>query len=319
MLLAAESGVAELLVTEKGAWVLTDEIEAERLRAEELPAQFEFHVHPWAEPARREAFVVEATDAGKVLSDRPHPGEDPLPQALSACKLVLLPEELERYRRVGRLASGAMREVLGAARPDWTGYQLAGAGAEALWARGLHPALTLAAGERRLPLYRHATPSHERLGREAMLVFCARGQGLYANLTRFVHFGTLDPERSKLHRQVRSIESVVLDLSRPGTSLADAYHALAESYHKHGYPEAIRQHHQGGLTGYQARETIATPDSPEVLLASMIVAWNPSLPGSKVEDTFALSEDGTLENLTFDPDWPSVEVAGRLRPVPLER
>jgi hypothetical protein len=25
-----------------------------------------------------------------------------------------------------------------------------------------------------------------------------------------------------------------------------------------------------------------------------------------------------LENLTFDPNWPSVEVEGRLRPVPLE-
>jgi hypothetical protein len=25
-----------------------------------------------------------------------------------------------------------------------------------------------------------------------------------------------------------------------------------------------------------------------------------------------------LENLTFDPNWPSVEVEGRQRPVPLE-
>jgi hypothetical protein len=29
-------------------------------------------------------------------------------------------------------------------------------------------------------------------------------------------------------------------------------------------------------------------------------------------------QDGKLENLTFDPNWPSVEVEGRLRPVPLE-
>jgi len=48
------------------------------------------------------------------------------------------------------------------------------------------------------------------------------------------------------------------------------------------------------------------------------VAWNPSLSGAKIEDTFVIHSDGTLENLTFDPNWPSVEVAGRLRPVPLE-
>ncbi|MEH1903013.1 MAG: hypothetical protein V7L04_16750 [Nostoc sp.] len=47
------------------------------------------------------------------------------------------------------------------------------------------------------------------------------------------------------------------------------------------------------------------------------VAWNSSLPGAKVEDTFVILKDGKLKNLTFDPNFPSVEVEGRLRPVPL--
>ena len=45
----------------------------------------------------------------------------------------------------------------------------------------------------------------------------------------------------------------------------------------------------------------------------MAVAWNPSLPGAKAEDTFLITRDG-LENLTSDPNWPTVEVEGRRRP-----
>ncbi|MGF1939512.1 MAG: hypothetical protein RM347_035205 [Nostoc sp. ChiQUE02] len=40
VLLTAETGVAEVLVTTEDALVLTDEIEAQRLKDEELPANF---------------------------------------------------------------------------------------------------------------------------------------------------------------------------------------------------------------------------------------------------------------------------------------
>ncbi|NMG21129.1 M24 family metallopeptidase [Brasilonema bromeliae] len=328
VLLTAETGVAEVLVTAQDAWVLTDEIEAQRLQDEELPANFKLHINPWADAARREAFVRDATNGGKVLSDsfaaalradRPIPHvEQQLPPSLQHHKRVMMSSELERYRQVGRKASVAMTEVLKAAKPTWTEYQLAGAGAEALWARGLHPALTLVAGERRLPLYRHATATGEQIGREAMLVFCARGYGLYANLTRFVCFGALWDEQTELHRHVREIEAQALNLCKEGTSLNSVYHTLAQAYQQHGFNHAIREHHQGGTTGYLAREIVANPATTDTLAEGIAVAWNPSLPGAKVEDTFVILQDGQLENLTFDPNFPSTEVEGRLRPVVLE-
>ena len=318
VLLTAETGIAEVLVTAEDAWILTDEIEAQRLKDEEIPGNFQHYANPWADAAARESFVQQATNGGKILSDRPIPHvEKRLPASLQQHKRTLMPSELERYRQLGRQASEAMTEVLKAAKPDWTEYQLAGAGAEALWARGIHPALTLVAGERRLPLYRHATATGEEIGRQAMLVFCARRHGLYANLTRFVSFGTLSEQSVKLHSDVRQIEAEVLDFLKPGIALNAVYDTLAGVYQRHGYHNGIRQHHQGGTTGYLAREVVANPMTNDTLEENMAVAWNPSLPGAKIEDTFVLLKDG-LENLTFDPNFPSVEVAGRLRPVPLE-
>ena len=44
-----------------------------------------------------------------------------------------------------------------------------------------------------------------------------------------------------------------------------------------------------------------------------------SVRGAKAEDTFVVGENGTLENLTRVPAWPSVDVQGRARRLPLDR
>lgn len=331
VLLTADTGVAEVLVSATDAWILTDEIEAQRLKDEQLPqdatgSPYQLFVYPWAESARRTAFVHEAIDNGKLLSDRPTHAihehstihEFPLPLSLIQRRRVLLPSELDRYRQVGRLASEAMTEVLSQAQPNWTENQLAGAGAESLWARGLHPALTLAAGDRRLPLYRHPLPSEEPIGRQAMLVFCARGYGLIVSLTRFVCFGRLTEQDRRLHRSIAEIEAVALNHSQIDAPLNAIYHALADAYAQHGYPNAIREHHQGGTAGYGAREVVATPETGDRLAAKMVLAWNPSIPGAKIEDTFLLMPDNHLENLSFDARFPHIEMAGRWRAVPME-
>lgn len=320
VLLAAETGVADMLVTKNNVWILTDEIEAQRLLDEQLPDgeqnPYTLKVNPWADSAQRESFVQEVAK-GKILSDRPTSSEFSLPDALIQHKRNLLPTELDRYRQVGKLASEAMTEVLTQAQPTWTEYDLAGAGAKALWQRGLHPALTLAAGEQRIARYRHPVATNSAIGRMAMLVFCARGFGLYANLTRFVAFGSLSAEENQLHQQVREIEAAALNQCQFNTPLNEVYHTLKSAYQQCGYLQAIDQHHQGGTTGYLAREIVATPTTVDRLRANTAIAWNPSLPGAKIEDTFVLHENGTLENLTFDPNWKNVELADRLRPIPL--
>lgn len=319
VLLAQESGIAEVLVTAEGAWVLTDEIEAARLRDEELPESLLLQVFPWEDARPRDAFIVEHAKSGHIFSDRPRGTEQPLPAPLIAAKQQLLPSEIERYREVGRLAAEAMTEVLVEAKPEWTEYQLAGAGAEAMWSRGLHPTLTLAAGKRRVFVHRHPTPSDARLENYAMLVFCARRYGLYANLTRFVSFGAMSAEIPRQHALVHEIEAQALDATRAGSTLAAVYATLAEAYAANGVAQAIKAHHQGGSTGYLSRETVAMPATKAPIYANQAFAWNPSLPGVKVEDTFLLRASGELENLTYDPAWPSHQVKGRARPEPLVR
>ena len=318
VLLAAEKGVAEIFVTPTELFVLTDEIEAQRLLDEELPESVQVKSFPWAYPQAREDWIARHQGERRTASDHPQSQELPLSPELVALKWELTDAELQRYRQVGADASQAMTEVMTAAQPEWSEQALAGAGAEALLARGLQPALILTAGERRLPVYRHPLPSSEPLGRMAMLVFCARGKGLYANLTRFISTGPLPEAYATAHHRVRQIEAQALAQCRPGTSLAALYNTLKQAYQQYDYADAINQHHQGGLTGYQAREIIARPDTRVVLKPGHVLALNPSVPGAKIEDTFLLASDG-LHDLTFDARWPHTRVENYLRPEVLQR
>jgi Xaa-Pro aminopeptidase len=317
MLLAADCGVAQLLVTQDEACVLVDEVEAERLRQEVVPDGFTYHIAPWAETELHDTYVRGAAGAGAVLSDRPRHDEQPLPHGLRLRRMALQPAEQARYRELGREAAEAMSETLRAARPDWSEYQLAGAGAEALLRRGIQPALVLAAGSRRLHLFRHPTPTREPIGGHAMLVFSARRHGLYANLTRFVQFGPPSLDQRNEQQDLLQVESTALDAIRPGQSLAAVYHALDAAYRHANRPDAIRAYHQGGITGYQACELIASPSTATGLETGMAFAFHPSFDGNKIEDTFLLGPTG-LENLTLDPGWPTTTTGGRARPLWLE-
>src|SRR4029079_15897020 len=74
------------------------------------------------------------------------------------------------------------------------------------------------------------------------------------------------------------------------------------------YPGEERKHHQGGAIGYRAREWVAHPGSAEVVQPRQAFAWNPTITGTKIEDT-ALLLDGRLEIIMTSPDWPSIPLA----------
>jgi len=313
VLLAAETGVAQALVTENGAWVLTDSIESARMKQEQLSGDFDVFAPDWTDVSSTEEFVLAQAGGKPLASDRPRPGEAPLPAELVRAKRTLLPEEVARYRLLGRDAAEAMRQALGEAAPDWTEARLAGAGAKALLERGIEPALVLAGGESRLEKYRHPVSTGAAIGGRAMLVFCGRRGGLFANLSRFVYFRAPSERERQLADAAAQVEAAVLSASVEGAALGDIFGKIVDAYSSAGYPGEHLRHHQGGTTGYLSREVVARPGEKERLALSMALAWNPSLPGAKIEDTVLLGSGG-LEVLTLDPRWPVREMAGRPRP-----
>ena len=193
MVLSSETGVAQAVITASQAWVLTDVIEAERLRQEQIPSDFDLWSCAWQHPESADKFISDLTEGEAVASDRPASAERELPEELVQAKRRLLPEEVVRYRTLGQDAAAAATASLTGATPDCTELEIAARASYELRKRGIDPALVQVGGEERVSKYRHVLPTSAKIGSKVMIAFCARRHGLYANLTRFARFGQLTP------------------------------------------------------------------------------------------------------------------------------
>ena len=313
VLVDAPVGVAAVVLTHDGETVVTDEIEAGRLQEEELAALVgdgaQLRVLPWTDP------VEAVLPAGEgVGDDVARPGVRDCAPVLEAVRRSLTPAEVERYRALGRDAAAAMTDACSVLSPQDSEYAAAGRLAAALLERNIDPVLLLAAGEQRVRRWRHPLPTASPLGGLAMLVTCARRQGLYANLTRFVALSPLPAALEEAYGRLLEVEAAYLDTLRPGAPVASVLAAGTAAYAAAGFdPDEWRRHHQGGPTGYHSRDHIARPTCAEPVEERQAFAWNPSAPALKVEDTVLAGAGGT-EVLTADPRWPGREVSGRQRP-----
>jgi len=223
---------------------------------------------------------------------------------------------------VGLLAGQAMEVVGYKLKRGWTEIQTAAELSKELVIRGLEASVVLVAADERLRRFRHPLPTAHKIKQTVMMVVCAKGHGLIANLTRLVHFGPLSLDLKLRHRACLSVECALWAASRPGVEAGLAFRAGAAEYSLQGFPGEWKKHHQGGPTGYETRDYLATLGERRKLQLNQAIAWNPSITGTKSEDTVLATSKG-LELLTPTPRWPMVKVeyGGQkyLRPDILER
>lgn len=317
---AAEFGAASLLITAKDKRLVTDNIEARRLeREEELREQgYQFVVTPWHETQQA---ATQLTTGLKLGADGPYPGALDLTSEVARLRHRLTTAEIERFRRLGQWSGEAIQVAARRTRPGFSEHQIAALLAQEVISRGVWPIVNLVATDQRIFDFRHPLPTDKKLECYAMLVLCGRKWGLVASVTRLVHFGPLPHKVRRKQEAVAQVDATFIATSKPGARISEIFKKAAETYRQVGYPDEWRLHHQGGLAGYEPREYIATPTSRQVVRPGQAFAWNPSITGTKSEDTIIVSEKG-YEVITAVGDWPQVpvQVEGQLieRPAILE-
>ncbi len=283
-------GVASILLTPESSYVLTDNIEAPRMRAEQT-TDVEVVEHPWYEGPG--APLEELVGSATVGTDFPSEIGTDVSAEVAPLRSVLDAEAVESYRRLGADAVRAVSEAAASLTPDADEIEAAAELAAACRRRGMFSPVLLAASEERLARYRHPIPRGGLLGGRAMLVVCAERSGLFVSLTRIIDFREPDPETARRQEACAEIlRRMREEASQPGLTLADAFEECRRFYAEAGFPDGWRDHHQGGTTGYASREVIATPDARQEIRSGQAFAWNPSLEGAKTEETFVLGENG---------------------------
>lgn len=286
---AQSTGVADIVVTRTGEHVVANNIEAHRMREEQVPGwdvvEYEWYDGPGD-------LVVKLARGAAIGADAPDPSEVDVAGLIAPLRYRLDDDAVDRYRMVGADAMAAVDAACAALTPAMTETEAAGAVAAACRAAGLFASALMVAGAQRIPRHRHPIPAGATLGARAMVVVCAERGGLYANLTRFVHFKPPDEELAAKLEACQGILARMRDATRPGRTLGDVFDDCRAFYAEAGFPDGWRHHHQGGLTGYRSREAIATPGAALEIAARQAFAWNPSVPGAKAEETFVVTGDG---------------------------
>jgi Xaa-Pro aminopeptidase len=296
--------------------VITDGIESERLADEELPDPFAVESFPWY--ADSLAGAVAERSPAPAAADFDVPGFERVDG--SRLRQPLTDDDVERYRELGREAAAAVETVCRNLEPEDPEYEVAAGIDISLASRDVDTPVVLVGGAERAQAYRHYTPSDATLGDYALVSVTAERAGLYASLTRTVAFDAPDWLEER-HRAAARVEATALaateaaaagDLTDASGSDApdtagDVFDAIREAYDAVGFPDEWRNHNQGGAAGFAGREWFAAPGSDEPVRRPMGYAWNPTVQGTKSEDTHLVAP-GFTEALTKTGQWPTHEV-----------
>lgn len=305
---ATSTGEATLLITPLDCHLIANNIEATRLEQEERLVEqgWKFHISPWYEAHE---VVMKLVGKGHLGADIPYPGAIDLSAELAELRANLHPDEVKRFRKLGGLCAEAMDRAIHATQPGQSEHEIASKVAQEAQARGMQAIVNLIATDERIFHFRHPLPKDKKLDRYAMLVLCGRRWGLVCSITRFLHFGRLPDELRRKAEAVAGIDAAMIEATRPARNLGDVFRTTMEAYARAGYPEEWKLHHQGGPAGYEPREIVATERSAFKVKPGQVYAWNPSIRGTKSEDTILVGETEN-EVLTAIQGWPTLSVQG---------
>ena len=292
--LTTESGVAGLLVTANKDYGICNNIEAPRMEKEELLVEqgYETKSYPWYD--EKEADTVFSLAGKAVGSDCALGGSVDISGKINPLRYSLTCWEVERFKALGKLAAGSMEETAETIRPGDTEGAVVGRLLERLWARGADSILPFCAADDRILKFRHPMTKNARIEKRAMISCNSRKHGLIVSITRFIHFGKVPAALQKLYEDTVDIDHAIMSATIPGRPAVEAFNAGLAAYAEKGHPDEYKLHHQGGSIGYMGRDYKATPNTKETICENQGFAWNPTLTGTKSEDTMLATSKGPV-------------------------
>ena len=304
---ATEGGFAAIYATADKLICLTSVIESPRFRTEELAGSgIEVVEYPWWDAERAGEIVSEVLNGKKVASDTNVFGLPALPPDFTKLRWALTDAEIERYRHCGQLTSLGLERACREIQVGESEFDIVARIEFEVQRTGANPCVMLVSTDQRVFDYRHPIPTDKKLERYAMLVVCAEYRGLIANCTRFVHFGPLPADLRAKQQAVCNVDTAVNLATRPGRTLGAIFADLQNAYAQNGFAEQWKLHHQGGSTGFAGREVLGTPNCAAVVEVNQAFAWNPSIAGTKSEDTVLVTGKGLEILTTASANWPMV-------------
>jgi hypothetical protein len=284
--LASSKACCAILLGTHGITLIANNIELERLKTEQVSEHplFQYASFPWYEPQGKERVIQNIVTTKSVIF------EQEVSNDLYKARTVLDDDEIARYEDICMDTAIELESACKGIYYGMSEYDLCGDLSKRFWQHNLEPITLLIGFDERAFLYRHPVPVGAILKNYALVAICTRRNGLIASVTRSV---SLKRDERLLERQkiTTALDAYLLSHTKPGVDLDDLFTGLQSRYAELGVPEEWQCHHQGGLTGYEARALKAGPGIHHIVRKNEAYAWNPTILGTKSENTILVGEN----------------------------
>lgn len=312
--ISTTDGVAWIFVPRSGApFILAPNNEAARIKEEEA-ASFPVHSIAWYElrsnTDRLRSAISGIADPQKVGVDTSSlalAGAANVEARFAPLRYSLTDGEIDRYREHARAVARAVETTARAVEPGMRERDIEAMLSAEIIKSGARPTVLLIAADERFSKYRHPIPTDNRVRSFVALSTCSRRWGLTAAVTRLVNFGEADDALALKYEALQNIEARLLGATKPGRTSGRVFQELQSWYADYGFADEWKQHHQGGATGYLEREWVATPSGEQTIQSKQAFAWNPTIQGTKIEDTIIAGDSGP-EIMSVTGEWPTNDI-----------
>ena len=310
--ITTEFGATTLLITENSKFLISNVIETPRMIYEEgLENQgFVVKTYPWHED-QEISIVREIVGEGPLGSDVPFSNAMVLAEEVAKLRYSLTPDEQKRYRWLGKKVSIALEKTMMKTKKGEKESAVVGRLCKELWKDRIDPVTLMSAADDRIFKFRHPIPTEKKIENYLMVSVNARKWGLIVSLTRFIHFGKLPKELIEKYEANVFIDCTLMAHTRPGIPVKEVLQKGIDTYREKGFPEEWKLHHQGGSIGYTGRDYRVHFNTPDRIQENQAFTWNPSITGTKSEDTILATSKGP-EMITYPILYPtfSLNAAG---------
>ena len=226
---------------------------------------------------------------------------------VARCRFELTETEIERYKQLGKDAGIAVGEAIKKINAGETEIEIARKTRNELAKFNINSVVTLVGTDKRIEKFRHPVPTANVWKKILLIAVCAKREGLIANLSRIICVGKISSELQRKTEAVSYVSARLMSETKSGKRGAELYKIAAEAYAEKGFANEINLHHQGGATGYKTRDWVIHPGSDEKVFPNQAFAWNPSITGTKAEETCLILDD-EIETITRTPGFPTISV-----------
>lgn len=291
-----EMGNCGLLITRDARYAITTNIEAARMREEEKLEELGYPIHcrTWYENAFEGETIRRLTAPGKVGFDHGNPTGPDISNEIKLLRFSLTESEVERYKEGGYLTARAIEETIAQTRPGDSELTIVGKLAHRIRESGLDVVSAMCAADERISRYRHPVPTGRVVRERVQLGGNMRYRGLIICCTRLMNFVPVCEKLAAQYRANVEIDCTFMANSIPGKSFVSVLETGRAAYEARGCAAEFELHHQGGPIGYAGRDYRVDFSTPGLIAENQAFCWNPSITGTKSEDTVIATSHGIV-------------------------